>query len=103
MAKLPSAAGDRLRRRTASEVKVWVEEVTTTHRINQQSKIIHFLLSAYGALLLFTMIIFYLQGFRVWGFNLEPTLLKWLGGATLGEIAGLLGLTFGAVFKRPKN
>jgi hypothetical protein len=49
------------------------------------------------------MVIFYLQGFKAWGFNLDASLLKWLGGATIGEIAGLLTLTFGAVFKKPKG
>lgn len=96
-------ASDRPSRRTLSEVKVWVEEVTTTHIINQQGKIITFLLIAYGGLLVATMVIFYLQGFKAWGFNLDGSLLKWLGGATIGEIAGLLTLTFGAVFKKPKR
>ena len=101
----PSAGGasDQPRRRTVSEVKVWVEEITTTHIINQQDKIISFLLVAYGGLLLATMGIFYLQGFKTWGFNLDGNLLKWLGAATIGEIAGLLTLTFGAVFKKPKS
>jgi len=95
--------GNQPRRRTVAEVKNWVEEITTTHIINQQGKIINFLLVAYGALLLATMVIFYLQGFKTCGFKLEESLLKWLGGATIGDIAGLLTLTFGAVFKKPKS
>jgi len=61
------------------------------------------LLCAYGFLLVGTMVIFYLQGLKAWGFNLEGALLKWLGGATIGAIAGLLTLTFGAVFKKAKS
>ncbi len=83
-------------RRTVTEVKLWVEEV----RVGLQQTIITFLLWAYAGLLIATMAIFFLQGFKLWGFNLDSGLLKWLGGATIGNIAGLLTLTFGAVFKR---
>ena len=75
-------------------VKDWVTEVT----LGQQNRIINFLLGAYGFLLVATIAIFILQGFRLWGFSLELSLLKWLGGATIGEIAGLLTLTLNAVF-----
>jgi hypothetical protein len=61
MALLPGGASDPARRRTVADVRIWVEEITTTHTINQQGKIINFLLGAYGALLLATMAIFYLQ------------------------------------------
>ena len=79
------------------EVKHWVTRVTT----EQQVKLINFLLWAYGGLLTATMLIFFLQGFRLWGFSLYVVLLRWLGAATVGEIAGLLTLTFRAIF-RPK-
>jgi hypothetical protein len=75
-------------------VKDWVTEVT----LAQQNKIINFLLVAYGVLLCATMAIFFLQGFHAGGFSLDTSLLKWLGGATIGEIAGLLTITFNAVF-----
>jgi hypothetical protein len=75
-------------------VKDWVTEVT----LAQQNKIINFLLVAYGGLLLATMAIFFFQGFKAWGFNLDSSLLKWLGGATIGEVAGLLTITLNAVF-----
>lgn len=85
-------------RRATAEVKNWVEKVTIEHRISLQRKIIDFLLKAYAGLLIATMAVFVLQGFKLWGFNLESGLLRWLGGATIGEIAGLLTLTFGAIF-----
>ena len=59
-----------------------------------------FLLWAYGGLLVCTMAIFFFQGFGVWNFKLDPTLLQWLGGATVGEIAGLLALVYGFLFRR---
>ena len=85
--------------RTATQVKNWIDEVTTQHRILLQQRIVGFLLPAYGCLLGATMLMFFLQGFKVRGFQLDCGLLKWLGGATIGAIAGLLTLTFGAVFK----
>jgi hypothetical protein len=79
--------------REEPRVKDWVTEVTA-----QQNKMINFLLVAYGVLLCATMSIFFLQGFHAWGFVLDASLLKWLGGATIGEIAGLLAIAFKAVF-----
>lgn len=81
-------------------IKDWVTKVTTQAAITQQEKIVRFLLWAYGALLAATMAIFCLQGFKLWNFSLEPALLRWLGGATVGEIGGLLLLTFRAVFRK---
>lgn len=77
------------------QVKNWVTAVTT----QQQVKAIDFLLRAYAGLLIATMLIFFLQGFRLWGFSLDAGLLRWLGGATVGEIAGLLMLTLRALFR----
>ena len=62
-----STGGAGTSRRTMAEVKVWVEQITTDHIIRQQGKIINFLLGAYGGLLLATMVIFYLQGFKAGG------------------------------------
>jgi hypothetical protein len=61
-----------------------------------------FLLCAFGFLLFTTMGIFFLQGFRVKGFYLPATVLLWLGGATIGEVAGLLILCIRAVFVDPR-
>lgn len=62
-------------------VKEWVGP---THLVFQE-KILNFLLWAYGLLLGATMLTFFLQGFRPWGFKLESGLPMWLGGATIGE------------------
>jgi len=75
--------------------KEWVSAV----RLESQRNILNFLLAAYGYLLVVTTAILFLQGFRAWGFQLDGSLLKWLGAATIGEIGGLLALTFRASFK----
>jgi hypothetical protein len=88
--------------KTTSEppIKDWVTKVTTEAKITQQERIVRFLLRAYGGLLAATMVIYYLQGFKLWHFSLDAALLKLLVGATIGEIGGLLVLTFKAVFKK---
>ncbi len=45
-----------------------------------------------------TIAIMLLQGFKISGFALHQELLRYLGIATIGEIAGLLGLVFKASF-----
>lgn len=89
-------------RRTQIDIRNWSTEATLRHTLAQREKIIHFLLWSYGASLSAIVLIFCLQGFKTWGFNLDGALLKWLGGATIGELAGLLTLAVGAVFKHPK-
>jgi hypothetical protein len=81
-------------RNPETPVKEWVTEVTVTNDLGTKSRIVTFLLWAYGGLLATTMGIFFLQGFsHVTGFSLDLGTLHWLGGATIGEIAGLLGIT----------
>jgi hypothetical protein len=63
-------------------------------------KVVDFLLIAYGFLLLTTIIIIFFQGFHCLGFQLPNEFLNWLGGATIGEIGGLLTLTISAVFRK---
>jgi hypothetical protein len=77
-------------------IKDWVTRVTTEHRLALQKKIISFLLRAFGSSLAAALGIFLLQGF---GFiKLSEAVLKFIGTATLGAMAGLLTLTFRAVF-----
>lgn len=52
-----------------------------------------------GAVIL-TYVIIFLQGFGLWGFELEESFLNWLGVVTVGEIAGLVAIAFRYVFSR---
>ncbi len=76
--------------------KDWVQAA----HVEFQQQIVTFLLGAYGFLLVATVAIVLLQGFHAWGFALEASFLRWLGAATIGEIGGLLLLTFRAVFRQ---
>jgi hypothetical protein len=48
------------------------------------------------------VLIFLLQGFGILGFKLSDTVLKFIGAGTIGEIGGLLALTFRAVFLKKR-
>lgn len=80
-------------------VKDWVTKATANHKFDLQKHVIRFLLPAYGALLAGAVLIHLLQGFALWGFKLSETDLKFVGGATIGCIGGLLTLTFRTVFR----
>ena len=86
-----------LKRQLPEQLKI--REYVSAAHVGFQQQIITFLLWAYGFLLVATMTIFFLQGFRIANFQLDPALLKWLGGATIGEIGGLLVLTIRASFR----
>jgi hypothetical protein len=79
-------------------IKEWVTVVTTEHTLGLRSRISTFLFCAYGFLIVTTVVMYFLQGFRV--FYLDVGLLKWLGAATIGEVAGLITLTIKATFKK---
>jgi len=85
---------------TTLKTKDWIAAVTAERSLTLQERVVTFLLYAYGFLLAATMTIVFLQGFHVWGFVLDQKVLLWLGGATVGEIGGLLLLTLKAVFRK---
>jgi len=80
-----------------------IERETAFHTMALQRLSVKFLFVAYGGLLFSTMAVIFLQGFRFWGFNLDQKFLDWLGGAAIGEIAGLAALVYGALFKGSKS
>ncbi len=80
-------------------VKEWTTVVSTEQTLKHKAKVITFLFWAYGFFIVSTILIFFLEGFRYKGFGLDAGLLKLLGAATAGEVAGLLTLTIKATFK----
>ena len=80
--------------------KEFIEREEALSNIAMRERAVTFLFTAYGGLLASTVIIIFLQGFHLWGFNLESGFLNWLGGATIGEVAGLASLVYGALFRK---
>jgi hypothetical protein len=66
-----------------------------------------FLLVVYSLLLASTLVIIFFQGFKYHGFQLESGFLRWLGGATIAEVAVIAGFVYRSLFqsssKPPKD
>jgi len=73
--------------------KEFLERETTLRTLRMREKLLTALLYLYSFLVIATTAIFFLQGFHFRGFDLDSSLLMWLGGATVGEVAGLITLT----------
>jgi hypothetical protein len=55
------------------------------------------------SLLAATLAVFVLQGFQIGGFSLDREVLLLLGGATIGEVAGLLSICLTAITQMRKT
>jgi hypothetical protein len=55
--------------------------------------------TAYGLLLVSTLVIIFFQGFKFHGFQVESSFLNWLGGATIAQIAIIAGAVYRSLFK----
>jgi hypothetical protein len=78
----------------------WGKIATTQAHIHHQGQIVPFLLWTYALFSAATFAIFFLEGFHAWGFQLDLKVLLCLAGTTIGEIGGLLLLTFRLVFRK---
>ena len=77
------------------QVKEFVKNITRV-----RERLINFLLWNYSFVLAATLLIFFLEGFKVMNFHLDISILNKLAVSVIGEIGGLLTLTFAAVFRQ---
>ncbi|ETX08554.1 MAG: hypothetical protein ETSY2_04710 [Candidatus Entotheonella gemina] len=80
--------------------KEYIEHEEAMSNIALRERAASFLSKAYAGLLASTVLIIFRQGFHLWGFQLDAKFLNWLGAATIGEVAGLAALVYGALFKK---
>ena len=59
-----------------------------------------FLFFCYGLILSASFAIFFFDGFKFHGFSIPESILDRLAIATIGEVAGLGGIVYGALFKK---
>jgi|LGVF01.2.fsa_nt_gb hypothetical protein len=72
--------------------------------ISYQKRIaIFYLFAIYAILIVSTLTIIFLEGFHLYGFDIDDGLLKWLGVSILGEVAGLAVHVYGSLFKGGKH
>jgi hypothetical protein len=76
------------------------EKKKINHEIAMQRFLAKFVCAGLGFSSAAALALFYLQGFRVWGFRLETSLMHWIGITTVGAIAGLATTVYGAFFKK---
>ncbi|KPJ51309.1 hypothetical protein AMJ40_00455 [candidate division TA06 bacterium DG_26] len=79
-------------------VEEFVKREYALSEIRIKEKIVLFLLIFYGAAIGATFLLFYLRGFGL--ISLSTTEMKWLGGAVIGELAGLFAIVVKSVFPK---
>ena len=92
--------------RTSPEVltlKEYIDHEKAMSTIALRERTVGFLFKAYGWTLGSTIALILLQGFGFLGFKLPIEFLKWLGGATIVELVGLLAMVIGSLFSRKNN
>lgn len=68
--------------------------------LESQRRVLNTFIWIFAGALLFTLSIITLQGFSIGGFNLDTTTINLLAGATIAEIAGLLGTAFAWLYAK---
>ncbi len=67
--------------------KKWLGDYRELQNLQFRETAFKYALWLFGFCVISTFTIFFLQGFGVGGFNLPVEILKWLGAATVGEVA----------------
>jgi uncharacterized membrane protein len=88
--------------RSELSIEEYTKKAEIDHKIEVQGMMAKWLVRTFVIVTFLTMAIFFLQGFDFCRFQLPESLLKWLGAATLGEIAGLLIIIIKAIFQKNK-
>jgi hypothetical protein len=80
--------------------KQFIEQARALHEMSMQKLLALYICGALSVTTLATVVLFYLQGFHAFGFQLDNGTMHWLGVATIGEIASLAGIVYGAFFRQ---
>lgn|GEM_PF-2513785 len=93
--ELGSQAASEAKRLTVEE---FIKREYVQSEIRIKERIVTFLLVFYGVAIAATFLLFYLRGFGLLSMSL--TEMKWLGGAVIGELAGLFAIVMKSVFPK---
>lgn len=88
---------------TVEQQKVIVDQLITKESsdLQMRERAVYLMLAIFSLTVLSTLLMLNFEGFGAWGFDLPDPFLHWLGVATVGEVAGLLVITFRYLF--PSN
>ena len=70
-----------------------------THDLMMKRFLAFFACALLSVCCLTSLSLFCFQGFHAWGFNLDVSLMHWVGGATVGAVATLATTVYRAFFK----
>lgn len=79
-------------------VEEFIKREYALSEIHIREKIVLFLLIFYGIAIGASFLLFFLRGFGL--ISLSSSEMKWLGGAIIGELAGLFAIVIKSVFPR---
>jgi len=82
------------------DIEEYLKSEIAIHTIDLRERLVKFLIPAYSTAIGATLCIIFFQGFNLWGFKLAPNFIKWIGAATVGEVAGLLAIVVVSVFPK---
>ena len=77
-----------------------LEVIELKNRISIRTEICRFLMKALSFSTVCCFALVFLQGFQAWGFKISESFLRWLCGATIAQIAILLGVFTRAVWEK---
>ena len=80
--------------------KQFIDRARAEHEMNMQKFLALFSSCALSGTTAVALGLFFLQGFHAWGFQLDNSLMHWIGAATIGSIASLAATVYGAFFKK---
>lgn len=69
--------------------------------LSERAKILNILAYALPGLISLTLVIIVMDGFRLWGFDLDTTTANILAGTVIPEALGLLAIALRGAFSKP--
>jgi hypothetical protein len=87
-------AADHTRAHRRRRFKGGLERRARLQEMALQKFLVYFSCAVFGQCILVALCLFCLQGFHLWGFHLEESLMHWLGGATIGALTSLLTIVY---------
>jgi hypothetical protein len=82
--------------------KQWIDQAVTLHTIGMQVLIVRSLLALFALGFVSGLAMFLMQGFHTLEFHLEKEEMRWIGGATVGSLGGLITTVVGALFRKQR-
>lgn len=91
-------SGPRIPMPTGGEPGIQTRPTRATHNMAMERGLARYVCALLGVSVVTALALFCLEGFHAWGFNLDVSLMHWIGGATIGMVGTLAMLVYRAFF-----